>query len=131
VRLSVVDWIEGGLTLEDNIQMAGWLKQRGVDIIDCSGGGANPIARASMGTRTADQVDLAGQLRASADIATMAVGGIVAAKQAEAIIADGKADIVLLARQMLRDPYWPMHAAQELGVDAKAHIPVQTGFFVG
>lgn len=131
VRLSIVDWIEGGLTLDDNIQMAKWLKERGVDIVDCSGGGATPVSRASMGSRTADQVDLAGQLRTEAEIATMAVGGIVEAKQAEAIIADGKGDIVLLARQMLRDPYWPMHAAQELGVDAKAHIPVQIGFFVG
>jgi len=131
VRLSIVDWIDGGLILEDNIQMAKWLKQRGVDIVDCSGGGANPVSRASMGTRTADQVELAGELRAKADIATMAVGGIVEARQAEEIIARGTADIVLLARQMLRDPYWPMHAAQELGVDAKAHIPVQNGFFVG
>jgi 2,4-dienoyl-CoA reductase-like NADH-dependent reductase (Old Yellow Enzyme family) len=129
VRLSIADWIEGGLSVDDNIQMAKWLKERGVDIVDCSGGGANPDARASIGSRTADQVGLAGQLRAAANIPTMAVGAITEAKQAEAIIADGQADIVLLARQLLRDPYWPMHAAQELGVNIKAHVPIQNGFY--
>ncbi|MBL4749548.1 MAG: NADH:flavin oxidoreductase/NADH oxidase [Amylibacter sp.] len=131
VRLSVADWTEGGLTIEDNIQMAKWLKERGVDIVDCSGGGATPAARASIGSRTADQVGLAGQLRKEAGIATMAVGTITKAKQAEAIIADGQADMVLLARGMMRDPYWAMHAAQELGADVKAHVPVQYGFYMG
>lgn len=131
VRLSIADWIEGGLTIEDNIQMATWLKEHGVDFVDCSGGGATPAARASIGTRTADQVGLAGQLRAEAGISTMAVGVITGAAQAEAVIADGQADMVLLARQLLRDPYWPMHAAHELGADAKAHVPVQNGFYVG
>ncbi len=131
VRLSAADWIDGGLTVEDNIQMSKWLKERGVDFVDCSGGGATPAARASVGTRTADQVGLAAQIRAEAGIATMAVGAITDANQAEQVIANGQADMVLLARQMLRDPYWPMHAAQELGVDAKAQIPVQNGFFVG
>ncbi len=130
VRLSVADWIEGGLTIEDNIQMAKWLKERGVDIVDCSGGGANPESRASIGSRTADQVELAGQLRAEAGIATMAVGVITEAKQAEDIIASGTADIVLLGRGMMRDPYWAMHAALELGVDVKAHLPVQYGFYI-
>lgn len=131
VRLSVADWIEGGLTIEDNIQMAKWLKERGVDIVDCSGGGATPAARASIGSRTADQVELAGQLRAEAGIATMAVGAITDAKQAEEIIESGTADIVLLGRKMMRDPYWAMHAALELGVDVKAHVPVQYGFYIG
>jgi 2,4-dienoyl-CoA reductase-like NADH-dependent reductase (Old Yellow Enzyme family) len=131
VRLSASDWIEGGLTVEDNIQMAKWLKERGVDFVDCSGGGATPAARASIGSRTADQVGLAAQIRADADIATMAVGAITDAKQAEAAITSGQADMVLLARQLLRDPYWPMHAAQELGVDVKAHVPIQNGFYMG
>ncbi|KAB7614720.1 NADH:flavin oxidoreductase/NADH oxidase [Amylibacter sp. SFDW26] len=131
VRLSAADWIDGGLTVQDNIQMSKWLKERGVDFVDCSGGGATPAARASVGTRTADQVGLAEQIRAEAGIATMAVGAITDAQQAEQVIASGQADMVLLARQMLRDPYWPMHAAQELGADVKAHIPVQNGFFVG
>ncbi len=131
VRLSVADWVEGGLTIEDNIQMAKWVKERGVDIVDCSSGGATPAARASIGPRTAEQVGLAGQLRAEAGIATMAVGEITEAKQAEEIIASGQADIVLLARKMMRDPYWAMHAALELGVDVKAHLPHQYGFYIG
>ena len=131
VRLSVADWIEGGLTIEDNIQMAKWLKERGVDIVDCSGGGATPAARASIGSRTADQIGLAGQLRADAGIATMAVGTITEAQQAEKIIASGQADIVLLARKMMRDPYWAMNAGLELGVDIKAHVPIQNGFYMG
>ena len=131
VRLSVSDWTEGGLTIEDNIQMAKWLKERGVDFVDCSGGGATPSARASIGSRTSDQIDLGGQLRAEAGIATLVVGTITEAKQAEALIADGQADMVLLARGMMRDPYWAMHAARELGVDVKTHIPVQYGFYMG
>ena len=131
VRLSVSDWTEGGLVIEDNIQMAKWLKERGVDIVDCSGGGATPAARASIGSRTADQVTLGGQLRAEAGIATMAVGTITEARQAEALIVDGTADMVLLARGMIRDPYWALHAALELGVDVKAHVPVQYGFYLG
>lgn len=131
VRLSAADWIEGGLTVEDNIQMATWLKDHGVDIVDCSGGGATPAARASIGTRTADQVGLAADIRAQSGIATMAVGAITDAQQAENAIASGQADMVLLARQMLRDPYWAMHAAQELGADVKAQLPIQNGFFVG
>lgn len=131
VRLSAADWIDGGLTVEDNIQMAIWLKERGVDLVDCSGGGATPAARASIGTRTADQVDLAGRIRAEADIGTMAVGSITQPAQAEAVIVESKADFVLLARQFIREPYWPLRAAHELGADAKAHIAAQNGFFVG
>jgi 2,4-dienoyl-CoA reductase-like NADH-dependent reductase (Old Yellow Enzyme family) len=131
VRLSAADWIDGGLTIEDNIQMAGWLKERGVDLIDCSGGGATPAARASIGTRTADQVDLAARIRAEAGIGTMAVGTITDPAQAEAVIVDGKADFVLMARQFIREPYWPLRAAHELGADAMAHVAPQNGFYVG
>lgn len=131
VRLSAHDWIDGGLGLEENIQMAGWLKERGVDFVDCSGGGATPSARASIGNRTADQVGLAASIREATGIATMAVGAITEAKQAETIIASGQADIVLLARQMMRDPYWAMHAAQKLGVDTENVLPDQIRFFVG
>ncbi len=131
VRLSSVDWIDGGLTIEDTIQMAKWLKDRGVDIVDCSGGGATPEARASIGERTENQPALAGQLRKQADIMTMAVGAITEAKQAEKIIASGQADITLIARKSLLDPYWPIHAASELDVATKALMPIQNGFFVG
>lgn len=130
VRLSAHDWIEGGLTAEDNIQMAIWLKERGVDFVDCSGGGATPAARASVGTRTADQVGIAAQIRKGANVKTMAVGCITQAQQANDIIETGMADIVLLAREMLRDPFWTMHAAQKLGVDHKPFMPKAIGTFV-
>ena len=112
-------------------QMAKWLKDLGVDIIDCSAGGANPSARGSIGNRISEQVGLCARLKNEADIMTMAVGEITEAHQAEEIIASGQADIALLGRQMLRDPYWPFHAAQALGVDTKSIMPVQNSFFVG
>jgi 2,4-dienoyl-CoA reductase-like NADH-dependent reductase (Old Yellow Enzyme family) len=131
VRLSASDWDDNGLTIEDNIQMAKWLKELGVDIIDCSAGGASPAARSSIGNRTSDQIGLAADIKASADIKTMAVGTITEPEQAENIIASEQADIVLLAREMLRDPYWAFHAAQALGVDTKTVAPIQNAFFVG
>lgn len=131
VRLSAADWDERGLTLQDNIQMAKWLKELGVDLIDCSAGGASPAARSSLGSRTADQIGLCADIREGAGIQTMAVGSVTEAKQAEKIIAGGQADLVLLGREMLRDPYWPFHAAQTLGVDTKPLMPVQNAFFVG
>jgi 2,4-dienoyl-CoA reductase-like NADH-dependent reductase (Old Yellow Enzyme family) len=124
-RISIHDWIEGGHGIEENIQIAKWLKEVGVDMIDCSGGGATPQARASIGERTTDQVGLAGELRAATGLATMAVGYITEAKQANKLIEDGTCDITLLGRQLLRDPYWPTHAAQILGDDPKPHMPLQ------
>jgi len=124
-RLSVHDWIEGGHGIEENIQIAKWLKQAGVDVIDCSGGGATPAARASIGERTSDQVGLAGKLRAATGLKTMAVGYITDPKQANTLIENGTCDVTLLGRQMLRDPFWAVHAAQALGIDPKPHMPVQ------
>ena len=131
VRLSAADWVDGGLTIEDNIQMAKWLKERGVDFVDCSGGGATPAARASMGEQTFKQPELAGDIRKQTGIMTMAVGLITGAKQAEQIIATEQADIVLMARESLRNPYWPIQAATELGVPTKALMPIQNATFVG
>ncbi len=131
VRLSMSDWDEAGLVVEDNIQLARWLKDLGVDIIDCSAGGATPSARGSIGNRISEQVGLCARLKKEADIMTMAVGEITEAHQAENIIASGQADMVLMARQMLRDPYWPFHAAQALGIDTKSVMPQQYSFFVG
>ncbi|WP_269801912.1 NADH:flavin oxidoreductase/NADH oxidase [Zobellella maritima] len=131
VRLSVADWDDQGLTVQDNIQMAKWLKELGVDLIDCSAGGASPASRSSLGSRNADQIGLAAGIREGSDIRTMAVGAVTEAEQAEKIIATGQADLVLLGREMLRDPYWPFHAAQILGVDTKTMMPVQNAFFVG
>lgn len=131
VRLSVTDWIDGGLTIEDNIQMATALKDLGVDMIDCSGGGATPAARASVGTRTADQVALAGELRAATGMITAGVGCITNAKQAENVITSGRADLAFMAREHLRDPHVAARMARELGVPPKNHLPLQLGFFVG
>ena len=131
VRLSAADWIENGLTIEDNIQMSEWLLERGVDIVDCSGGGATPAARASIGDRTAHQVDLAAQIKKATGIKTMAVGIITNADQAEKIIASGKADFALMARESMRDPYWPINAAKKLGVSTKSLLPTQIGHFIG
>ena len=131
VRLSAADWIEGGLAVDDNIQMAIWLKELGVDIIDCSSGGASPASRTSLSGSTADQIDLAAKIRIEADVMTMAVGLITDAVQANDIIASGKADVALLAREYIRDPYWSFHAATELGVDTKGIMSVQNDFWVG
>lgn len=97
--------------------MSRWLLERGVD---CSAGGATPATRSSMGNRTANQVALSAQIRQTVGIKTMAGGVITEARQAEEIIASGKADIALMARQSLGDPYWPIHGASELGIEKKA-----------
>lgn len=131
VRLSAADWVEGGLSIEDNIQMASWLKELGVDLIDCSSGGATPVSRTSLSGSVEDQVALAARIKQEADIMTMAVGAITQAKQAEEIIATGQADVALLGREYLRDPYWPHHAAKVLGVDSKGIMSTQNDFWVG
>lgn len=131
VRLSTTDWDPKGLSVEDNIQIAKWLKDLGVDIIDCSSGGATPSANRSNDTRTSEQVAIAARIKQEADIMTMAVGGITEPHQADDIISSSQSDFTLLARQMLRDPYWAFHAAQELGADVKAMVPVQKSHFVG
>jgi 2,4-dienoyl-CoA reductase-like NADH-dependent reductase (Old Yellow Enzyme family) len=114
VRVSATDWAPGGWDIDECVQLARWLKQDGVDLIDCSSGGAVPHAKVP--TSPGYQVPFAARIRRDAGIATGAVGLITDAKQAEAIIASGEADIVLLARELLRDPYFPRRAAQELGV---------------
>lgn len=131
VRLSASDWLEAGNGIAENVQISMWLKELGVDLIDCSSGGATPVSRTALSGSVSDQIDLADQIRAEAGIQTMAVGAITEAHQAEAIIAEGKADFTLLARELLRDPYWPYHAAMELGVDKRAVLPEQNAFFVG
>ena len=114
VRLSATDWAEGGWDIDESVQLAKLLKEHGVDLVDTSSGGN--IATQKIPVGPGYQVPFAERIRREAGIATGAVGMITEAKQAEAIIAEGKADIVLLAREMLRDPYWAVHAAKELGV---------------
>jgi 2,4-dienoyl-CoA reductase-like NADH-dependent reductase (Old Yellow Enzyme family) len=115
VRISATDWIEGGWDLPQSIELARELRKIGVDLIDCSSGGTAPGAKIPM--QPGYQAPFAQAIRRQADIATGAVGMITDAKQAEQIIEEGKADAVLMGRQMLRDPYWPLHAASELGTD--------------
>ena len=121
VRVSTTDWVEGGWDVPDTVDLARRLKEIGVDLIDCSSGGIAPGVRVPVAPGY--QVPFAAAVRREAGIATGAVGMITQPSQAEEIVATGQADAVLLAREMLRNPYWPLHAAQALG--AEAAWPVQ------
>jgi len=115
VRISATDWVEGGWNIEQSVVLARELKEIGVDLIDCSSGFAVPDEPVPFGPGF--QVPFAARVRAEAGIASGAVGLITEAFQAEQIVATGQADAVFLGRQMLRDPYWPLHAAKALQVD--------------
>lgn len=121
VRISATDWVDGGWTLDDSVALAGQLEPLGVDLIDCSSGGGAPNVRIPVGPGY--QVPLAERIRRETGILTAAVGAITEAVQADQIIRNGQADLVLLGRESLRDPYWPIHAAKRLGHDAP--IPAQ------
>lgn len=121
VRISASDWAEGGWTVDDSVELARQLRGCGVDLVDASSGGMVPHAKIELGPGY--QVPFAARIRREAGIATAAVGLITEPEQANAIVANGAADMVLLARQMLRDPYWPLHAAAALGEPAR--WPVQ------
>jgi 2,4-dienoyl-CoA reductase-like NADH-dependent reductase (Old Yellow Enzyme family) len=123
VRISATDWAEGGWDLPQSIELARALKEIGVDLIDCSSGALVPHVKIPIAPGY--QVLFAAAIRQQAEIATGAVGMIADARQADQIIADGKADAVLLARALLADPYWPLHAAKTLGDDIP--WPVQYG----
>jgi 2,4-dienoyl-CoA reductase-like NADH-dependent reductase (Old Yellow Enzyme family) len=113
VRISAIDWKDGGWDIEQSIALARLLKVAGVDLVDCSSGGVVPYAKIKV--EPGYQVPFAEKIRHGADIPTAAVGFITEPKQADDIVRGGKADVVLLARQMLVDPYWPAHAAKALG----------------
>ncbi len=115
VRISCTDWVEGGWDLTQSIEFCRMLKQAGVDLIDCSSGALVPDAVIPAGPGF--QVPFAASIRKEVGIATGAVGFITSPVQAEQITATGQADVVLLAREMLRQPYWPLYAARSLGVD--------------
>jgi len=115
VRISATDWVEGGWNLAQSIQFAKWLKEIGIDLIDCSTGGMVPDVTIPAGPGF--QVPFAAGVRREAGIATGAVGIITEPGQAERILANGEADAIFLARELLRDPYWPLRAARELGAD--------------
>ncbi|HEX7618188.1 MAG TPA: NADH:flavin oxidoreductase/NADH oxidase [Verrucomicrobiae bacterium] len=113
VRISAIDWMPNGLQIEDSIALAKLLKAEGVDLMDCSSGGVVPDAKITV--KPGYQVPFAEKIRHGANIATAAVGFITDPKQADDIVRNAQADVVLLARQMLVDPYWPAHAAKALG----------------
>ena len=116
VRISATDWADGGWNPDESVQLAKKLREHGVDLVDASSGGLVPNAK--IPAAPGYQVEFAERIRREAGIATAAVGLITEPAQANAIIADGEADLVFLARAMLRDPYWPVHAAAALGEQA-------------
>jgi 2,4-dienoyl-CoA reductase-like NADH-dependent reductase (Old Yellow Enzyme family) len=113
VRISATDWIEGGWDIQQSIELARQLRELGADLIDCSSGGNVPQAKIPVGPGY--QTALAEQIRREANILTGAVGMITSPTQAEHILVTGQADAVVIAREFLRDPYWPLRAARELG----------------
>jgi 2,4-dienoyl-CoA reductase-like NADH-dependent reductase (Old Yellow Enzyme family) len=123
VRISSTDWVEGGWTIDDSTELARRLKPLGVDLIDCSSGGSSLQARIPLAPGY--QVPFAERIRRETGLRTAAVGLITTPTQANDIVRSGSADLVLLAREFLRDPYFPLHAAQALGAAIPA--PVRYG----
>ncbi|WP_407530099.1 NADH:flavin oxidoreductase/NADH oxidase [Methylobacterium oryzisoli] len=122
-RMAATDWIDGGWTPEEAVELARLLKGEGVDLVDVISAAVAPQARVPWGPLF--QVPFSERIRREAGVATTAVGFITEASEAQAIVADGKADLVLLARAMLRDPHWPVHAAEALGVGDRITFPNQ------
>ena len=121
VRISATEWTEGGWTADDSVALAKTLKDKGVDLLDCSSGGN--VANAKIPLKQGYQVEFAEKVKKESGILTGAVGLITTAFQANEIIQEGEADVVFLAREMLRDPHFPLRAAHELGHDV--NWPVQ------
>lgn len=121
VRISASDWTENGWSVDDSASLAKVVKEKGIDLIDCSSGGN--VYRAKIPVGPLYQAPFAEKIRKESGIRTGAVGMITTSEQCEEILLNGKADMVFLARQLLRDPYFPLHAAKELNVDVK--WPVQ------
>ncbi|WP_405030387.1 NADH:flavin oxidoreductase/NADH oxidase [Nocardioides renjunii] len=123
LRVSATDWVEGGWTADETVRLAELVREAGVDLVDTSTGGNVP--RADIPVEPGYQVPFARRLRTEAGVPTGAVGLITEPKQAEEILADGSADVVLLGRELLRDPHWPLRAAYELGETGTDLWPVQ------
>jgi 2,4-dienoyl-CoA reductase-like NADH-dependent reductase (Old Yellow Enzyme family) len=117
MRISATDWAPGGWTVDDSVELARRVKRRGVDLIDCSSGGLSIQQKIELGPGY--QVPFAERIRREADVMTGAVGLITTPQQCEEIVATGKADLVLLARESLRDPYFAGHSSKALGADFK------------
>jgi len=116
-RITGSDWLDGGLTVEDAVVLTKALKVLGLDYVDVSSGGVTPSAVPPRDP--CYNAPLAGKIKRESGMATRVVGMIVTPKQAEAVVADGKADMVALARAFLDNPHWGWHAATELGADVK------------
>jgi 2,4-dienoyl-CoA reductase-like NADH-dependent reductase (Old Yellow Enzyme family) len=118
VRISATDWIDGGWEIEDSIIFSRKLKELGVDLVDCSTGGnlRAGSTNANLGRGPGYQVPFAERIRREADIATGAVGMIRTPDFAEKVLQDGRADLIFMARQMLYDPFWALHAAEHFGL---------------
>jgi 2,4-dienoyl-CoA reductase-like NADH-dependent reductase (Old Yellow Enzyme family) len=121
VRVSATDWVDGGWDIDECVQLARWLKDDGVDLVDCSSGGL--VAHAKVPVAPGYQVGFAARILREARIATAAVGLITTPRQAQDIVQSDEADLVLIARESLRDPYFPRRAAAEL--DATIVAPEQ------
>jgi 2,4-dienoyl-CoA reductase-like NADH-dependent reductase (Old Yellow Enzyme family) len=117
LRISASDWTEGGWTADDSVALAKIVMNKGIDLVDCSSGGN--VATAKIALKPGYQVEFAEKVKKESGILTGAVGLITEAKQADEIIQTGQADMVMLARQLLRDPYFPLRAAHELGHEVK------------
>lgn len=135
VRISSIDDVEGGWSLDDSLVFSKELKNLGIDAIDCSSGGilgsASAPAKTVMPRVPGFQLPFSERIRKELGLQTMAVGLILDAHQAEAALRAGQADLIAIGREMLYDPNWPAHAARELGVDADfAHWPQQYGWWL-
>lgn len=113
IRISAIDWVEGGWSIEDSVAFAHELEKIKCDFIDVSSGGVDPTAKVAVGPGY--QVPFAAQIKREVGIPVMAVGMITEAEQAEGILRDGKADMIAIARALLDDPHWGIHAAYKLG----------------
>jgi 2,4-dienoyl-CoA reductase-like NADH-dependent reductase (Old Yellow Enzyme family) len=115
VRISATDWVDNGWSVDDSVKLAEILKNEDVDLVDCSSGGNSPAQKIQTGPLY--QTSFAERIKKETGMRTGAVGLITTAQQAEDILLNGQADLVILARQLLRDPYFPLHAAKEFNVD--------------
>jgi 2,4-dienoyl-CoA reductase-like NADH-dependent reductase (Old Yellow Enzyme family) len=122
-RLSVVVWAEGGITLEDTVQVVTWLREAGVDLVDCSSGAVVPGERAPVAPGY--HAPMSRAIREATGSPTGVVGLITEPTMAERIVADGDADLVILARALLKNPYWPRMAAEALVASNAIPIPIQ------
>jgi 2,4-dienoyl-CoA reductase-like NADH-dependent reductase (Old Yellow Enzyme family) len=126
VRISATDWVDGGWNIDESVELARQLKPLGVDLMDCSSGAMVPYAKIPAGPGF--QVPFAERIRREAGLQTAAVGLITDPAQADQIVRNGQADLVMLAREFLRQPYWPLHAARSLKQEAAAPVQYRRAF---